>query len=170
MFKLREQKIDEIYALLLKYRIPLTDYCIRKTHGNYSYVEDLIQDIMLSACVRRDELHSNASEFWKRRWLFSVARTELFKYHQRKKHRITTVLLPIHIDTAEEDVSTLLTDLALEALNDTEFDILKMRIDGYSYKEIAFKHNSTDSAMRKKLQRSIEKIIKYHNITPQNKT
>lgn len=37
MFKLREQKIDEIYALLLKYRIPLTDYCIRKTHGNYFY-------------------------------------------------------------------------------------------------------------------------------------
>ena len=169
MFELREQKLDEIDALLLKYRVPLTDYCIRKTHGDYSAVEDLIQDIMLAACVRRDELDSEAEERAKRRWLFSVARSETFKYHQRKKRRIQTVWATRRIDPLEETVSSLLMELAHEALNDTEVDILQMRIDGYSYKEIAVKYRSTDTAMRKRLQRSIEKIIKYHNITPKNK-
>lgn len=166
--QIRQQKLDEIDALLLKYRVPLTDYCIRKTHGNVSAVEDLIQDIMLAACVHRDEFDSRSSEKTQHKWLFSIARTEMFKYHQRKKHRIRTVRSPHSIDPFEETVSSLIMDLAHEALSESEADIIQMRIDGFSYKEIAVKHGGTDVAMRKKLQRSIEKIIKYHNINTNN--
>ena len=88
MFDLRQKKIDEIGALLIKNRVVLTDYVIKKTHGNLNEVEDLIQDIMLAACVRRDEYYSGLSEKAQRRWLISVARSELFKYHQMKKRRV----------------------------------------------------------------------------------
>ena len=43
MFDLRQKKIDEIGALLIKNRVVLTDYVIKKTHGNLNEVEDLGQ-------------------------------------------------------------------------------------------------------------------------------
>lgn len=92
----------------------------------------------------------------------------MFKYHQRKKRRIKTVFSSHSIDPLEESVSSLIIDLAREALSDSEADIIQMRIDGYSYKEIAIKHGGTDVTMRKRLQRSIEKIIKYHHINTSN--
>lgn len=37
MFDLRQKKIDEIGALLIKNRVVLTDYVIKKTHAGCSY-------------------------------------------------------------------------------------------------------------------------------------
>ena len=113
MFDLRQKKIDEIGALLIKNRVVLTDYVIKKKHGNLNEVEDLIQDIMLAACVRRDEYYSGLSEKAQRRWLISVARSELFKYHQMKKRRVKMTWSPFLADLGEETSSSLLMDLVV---------------------------------------------------------
>lgn len=164
MIDLRRKKIDEIDALLIQHRVVLTDYVIKKTHGNFSEVEDLIQDIMLAACVRRDEYDSGMSGKAQRRWLLSVARSELFKYHQRKKHRVKTDWNPFPEAPGEETSSSMLMDLAREALTVSEADLIQMRIDGFSYNEIAVKYNSNAAAMRKRVSRCIDKIINYHHI------
>ena len=162
IIELRNAKLDKIASLFLKYKEPLVDYCVKKTHGNESEAVDLVQDIMLQACVQRDELDIDDSEQTQRQWLFSIARQVLFKYHQRKLHRVKIVTMrDIEAPTTPDD-SSMLTDLADEVLDPSDADILKMRLDGFSYKEIALAHHSNDSAMRQRLHRSIKKLIQYH--------
>ena len=163
IIELRNTKLDKIDSLFLKYKEPLVNYCVKKTHGNESETIDLIQDIMLQACVRRDELDIDDSESKQQQWLFSIARQVLFKYHQHKLHRVKIVTMRDIEAPTTPDESSILTDLADEVLDPSDADILKMRLDGFSYKEIALAHHSNDSAMRQRLHRSIKKLIQYYH-------
>lgn len=164
MQKTRQEKIDQITALLLKHRERLVSLCIKKAHGDIEEVHDLVQDIMLHACKRRDELPDGESR--RERWLFSVARSVMFRHRQRKQRRPALIKLcddPVD-DTSDEQAASDLMDLAREALDDSEIRVLQLRIEGYTYDEIGAATGASGATMRKQMERIIDKIRKHHNI------
>ncbi|MCR4931684.1 MAG: sigma-70 family RNA polymerase sigma factor [Bacteroidales bacterium] len=159
--KLRQKKIDEIDRLLLKHGEKLVGLCIKKTHGCEEEVRDLVQDIMLQACMQRDDLPDGERE--RERWIFSLARSELFKYNQRKHHRIMfSLLAPPHEPATE--IENHLMEYAEGILNSGEMEILKLKTEGYTYNEIAVKTGKSNDVLRKQMERIIVRIRKYHNI------
>lgn len=161
MDDLRQKKIDEIDNLLLKYGKRLVGLCIKKTHGCEEEVRDLVQDIMLNACMQRDDLPDGERE--RERWIFSLARTELFKHNQRKRHRAKfSLITPSHEPAT--DLENHLMEYAEGVLNDSELQILQLKIDGYTYNEIGAKVGKSGDTLRKQMAKIIVKIRKYHNI------
>ena len=168
--KRNSEKIGELFD---KHRKHLIRICAQKTGGNVEETVDLVQDIMLHALQRRDEFIPLCDDRERKRWLFSVARSVIFRYSQGKRRRpVFTRLLPDHENVDEttgyDSARSELMELARAALDTDEVEVLQMRIDGYTYGEIAAVKGCTDEALRKRFGRMIEKIQKYHNITVKN--
>ena len=164
MENLRLENIETIEALLLQHREWLVTLCVRKARGDYEEARDLVQDIMLHVCVHRDEMPDGDRS--RERWLYSIARNVLFLHGQRKQRR--PILVSLHNEPADDISDKLraeeLMALAREALNDDELNIIRQRLDGYTYDEIGAATGHTGAAMRKQMERIISKIRTYHNI------
>ena len=166
--KQRETYIESVTCLLQKHIEYLQQLCATKVHGDYEESRDLLQDIIESALLRREELAGMTSESQRYRWLYFVARRVIFKHFQLKHHRIPTQKMSSLSDILDkESLATQLDevmDLAREALTDNEMKIISLRIEGYTYAEIADIMGINDVALRKMMERAIIKIRKYHNI------
>ena len=165
--KINSERIGE---LIDKHRKHLIHICAKKTGGNVEETFDLVQDIMLHALQRRDEFIPLCDDSARKRWLFSVARSVIFRYNQGKRHRpVFTRLLPdqefVDETAGYDSARSELMELARAALDADELKVLQMRIDGYTCGEMAAVKGCTDEALRKRFGRIIEKIQKYHNIT-----
>jgi RNA polymerase sigma-70 factor (ECF subfamily) len=64
-----ERRMREIFTANVR---PLRRFLLRQTHGQVEAAEDLLQETMLRAWRKVDELPQNAESI--RRWLFTVAR------------------------------------------------------------------------------------------------
>ena len=163
-----QRKIDEIEKLVLRHSQALQRLCAEKAHGHYDEARDMMQDIVLTCCQRRDEFRDDFDDSEGKRWLFSVARTVIFRHNQRKRHRIALVRLnPDSPIVSEQDLGSLhntLLEMATECLTPGEQRLVSLRLEGYTYDEIAAMTGTSGAALRKQMERSIKKIRIHHDI------
>ncbi len=129
----------------------------------YSYILSLSHDAALSEDISQDvflevvkSVHRFRGESDIRTWLFSIARHKWFGYLRKKNKTPEEVSLsefiPYDGKSPEDEVYMAEIVKRIYEIIDSEQertkDILCMRIDGYSFYEIAKKHNISESSAR----------------------
>lgn len=144
-------EITVVY-LYQKYKNDVYAYLISLTHDK-TLSEDLTSETFLGAIKSISKYRGEAGI---KTWLFSIAR---FKWYEHlRKNKLDFVgddLIEIYagseINIEKEFVNHQLISRIYELLNfETEKNknIVLMRVDGYSFYEIALKHNITESSAR----------------------
>lgn len=111
-------------------------YALTLTRGNADEAKDLTQDVMMKAWEKRHQF-TNGSV---RAWMRIITRNHFISYHHRIKQNTPAM---IDIDECKKGVSDVDKDLsdeltyALKKVRPLYRKLLKMRIEGYQYNEIA---------------------------------
>lgn len=171
MDEFRNKQIEDIGALLLRYREQLVGYCANRMHGDIEDVRDLMQTVTLAALIRRDELSECDTEDKRLHWLMTVARSEASRYNRQKRLSIIHIgsienryaAFLSHADT-EDSLGAELLEHARESLRPDEVEIVRLRIEGYTLKEIAHSIGKTHGAVRKQMKRIIDKMRTHYNL------
>lgn len=136
-----EQNKNDVYSYLLSL-----------TH-NKPLSEDLTSDVFLGAIKALPTFRGDSSI---KTWLFSIARYKWYEHLRKSKKELAPedfMRIYLSKDTnletamvAKELVGRIYE--LLERETDKNRDVLLMRVDGYSYFEIAQKHNISESSAR----------------------
>jgi len=140
----------------------------------YTYLYSLCQDASLSEDLASEvflEVVKSISTFRGqsdiKTWLFTIARRRWYAYLRAKKHQVQTESIHDLFDTEalgstddRNEVEEIIREL-LSAEPPLVRNIVQMRIDGYSYYEIAAKHKISENSARVVYFRSKSKIRKY---------
>ena len=155
-----KQLLAELFE---KYYIDVYTYLYSLCH-DASLSEDLASDVFLEV-VKSISTFRGESDI--KTWLFSIARHRWFAYLKKKNRQVQTESIHDLYDTAElgtTDSVNEVTELIRELLSDESAltrDVVRMRLDGYSYHEIATKHKISENSARVVYFRAKSKIRKY---------
>ena len=155
-----KQLLAELFE---KYYIDVYTYLYSLCH-DASLSEDLASDVFLEV-VKSISTFRGESDI--KTWLFSIARHRWFAYLKKKNRQVQTESIHDLYDTAElgtTDSVNEVTELIRELLSDESAltrDVVHMRIEGYSYYEIATKHNISENSARVVYFRAKSKIRKF---------
>lgn len=152
--------LEELFE---KYYVDIYTYLYSLCH-DASLSEDLASDVFLEV-VKSISTFRGQSDI--KTWLFSIARHRWFAHLKRKKRQIQTESIHDFYDTAElgttddvNEVAELIWEL-LSGESPLTRDVVQMRIDGYSYYEIAAKHKISENSARVVYFRAKSKIKKH---------
>ena len=155
-----KQLLAELFE---KYYIDVYTYLYSLCH-DASLSEDLASDVFLEV-VKSISTFRGESDI--KTWLFSIARHRWFAYLKKKNRQVQTESIHDLYDTAElgtTDSVNEVTELIQQLLSDESAltrDVVRMRLDGYSYHEIATKHKISENSARVVYFRAKSKIRKY---------
>ena len=155
-----KQLLAELFE---KYYIDVYTYLYSLCH-DASLSEDLASDVFLEV-VKSISTFRGESDI--KTWLFSIARHRWFAYLKKKNRQVQTESIHDLYDTAElgtTDSVNEVTELIRELLSDESAltrDVVRMRLDGYSYHEIALRHKISENSARVVYFRTKSKIRKY---------
>ena len=149
--------------LFEKYYIDVYTYLYSLSH-DASLSEDLASDVFLEV-IKSIATFRGESDI--KTWIYSIARRQWFAYLKRKNRQVQTESIHDLYDTAmlgTTDTVNEVAELILEFLSGESAltrDVVQMRLDGYSYYEIAVKHKISESSARVVYFRAKSKIRKY---------
>ena len=155
-----KQLLAELFE---KYYIDVYTYLYSLCH-DASLSEDLASDVFLEV-VKSISTFRGESDI--KTWLFSIARHRWFAYLKKKNRQVQTESIHDLYDTAElgtTDSVNEVTELIRELLSDESAltrDVVRMRLDGYSYHEIALRHKISENSARVVYFRAKSKIRKF---------
>ena len=155
-----KQLLAELFE---KYYIDVYAYLYSLCH-DASLSEDLTSDVFLEV-VKSISTFRGESDI--KTWLFSIARHRWFAYLKRKNRQIQTESIYDLYDTTAlgaTDVFNEVAELIQQILSGESAltrDVVQMRIDGYSYYEIATKHKISENSARVVYFRAKTKIKKH---------
>lgn len=160
-----ELLIKELYET---YKNDIYYYLLSLTHNSH-LSEDLTSETFLGAIT---SIHTFRGEADIKTWLFSIARYKWYEYLRKRKEEISFEELAETYIVGEDamenrihnkEVAKRCLDILNEELERTR-SIVMMRIEGYSYHEIALKFGISESSARvidfrakKKIQKILEK-------------
>lgn len=155
-----KQLLAELFE---KYYIDVYTYLYSLCH-DASLSEDLASDVFLEV-VKSISTFRGESDI--KTWLFSIARHRWFSYLKRKNRQVKTESIHDLYDTAElgatddfNEVAELIREI-ISSESALTRDVVQMRIDGYSYYEIAAKHKISENSARVVYFRAKSKIKKH---------
>ena len=155
-----KQLLAELFE---KYYIDVYTYLYSLCH-DASLSEDLTSDVFLEV-VKSISTFRGQSDI--KTWLYSIARHRWFAYLKKKNRQVQTESIHDLYDTAElgatdsvNEVAELIQEM-LSGESALTRNVVQMRIDGYSYYEIAAKHKITENSARVVYFRAKSKIRKY---------
>lgn len=143
-------------------------YLVSITHDS-GLSEDLTSETFLAA-IKSISRYKGEADI--KTWLFSIARHKWYEYLRKRKKEVSfDDLAGIYIeenkDIEEQFVQSQIVKMCLSVLDkepEQARNIVKMRIEGFSYYEIAKKYNISESSARvinfrtkKKVRRILEK-------------
>lgn len=140
-------KIEKLY---LQYKKDIYIYLMSLTH-NPLLSEDLLSDTFLGAIKSLPAFKGNSDV---KTWLFSIARYKWFEYLRKEKKDIAfddLAMLYITEGVENKIVEKKAVSRILELLDCEEKrskDIVLMRINGYSYYDIALKYQISEGSAR----------------------
>lgn len=141
--------IKNIYE---KYKEDVFRYLVSLTH-NPSLSEDLVSETFISAIKSLPKFRGDSDI---KTWLFSIARYKWYEYLRKKKEEVSFDDLAknylrektdLESSVIEGEIADMIIYL-IEKESPRTKDIILMRIKGYSFYEIAEKHNISESSAR----------------------
>ena len=154
-----KQLLAELFE---KYYIDVYTYLYSLCH-DASLSEDLASDVFLEV-VKSISTFRGESDI--KTWLFSIARHRWFAYLKKKNRQVQTESIHDLYDTAElgmtddENEAAELIQQLLSGESALTRDVVRMRLDGYSYHEIALRHKISENSARVVYFRAKSKIRK----------
>lgn len=141
-----------IKKLYEDYKSDVFYYLVSITHDS-NLSEDLTSETFLAA-IKSISRYKGESDI--KTWLFSIARHKWYEYLRKRKKEVSFEnLAEIYIekgkDIGEEFVQSQIVEMCLRILDkepEQSRNIVKMRIEGFSYYEIARKYNISESSAR----------------------
>ena len=155
-----KQLLAELFE---KYYIDIYTYLYSLCH-DASLSEDLASDVFLEVVK---SISTFRGESYIKTWLFSIARHRWFAYLKKKNRQVQTESIHDLYDTAELGITDDINEAAeliqqlLSGESALTHDVVRMRLDGYSYHEIALRHKISESSARVVYFRTKSKIRKY---------
>ena len=155
-----KQLLAELFE---KYYIDVYTYLYSLCH-DASLSEDLASDVFLEV-VKSISTFRGESDI--KTWLFSIARHRWFAYLKKKNRQVQTESIHDLYDTAElgmtddENEAAELIQQLLSGESALTRDVVRMRLDGYSYHEIALRHKISENSARVVYFRAKSKIRKF---------
>lgn len=151
-----------IKSIYEEYKQDVFAYLVSLTHDS-TLAEDLLSDTFVGALQSLPRFRGDADI---KTWLFSIARNKWYEYLRRQKPTISLDRLAERYLLGETDLESLvvkreLAEKMLRLLNNEQprtKDIVLMRVEGYSFLEIAQKHNLSESSARVIDHRAKKKI------------
>lgn len=144
-------------ALLCRHRRLVWTLCWARARGDLERCRDLVQDVSLSLWEHYGKLRPEASALEERAWVVWHTRSVLNHHHRRP----TPVLVPLPTDlSSEEDSCKETLDELLDRLNNTDRQLVQLRLEGYTADEIAEKTGLKRDAVYQRLHRIIERLRK----------
>ncbi|MBU5675089.1 RNA polymerase sigma factor [Alkaliphilus sp. MSJ-5] len=141
------KQIENLYIL---YKQDIYNYLLSLTH-NQTLSEDLLSDTFVNA-IRSIESFKGQSSV--KTWLFSIARNLWLQKIRKEKHTVEyNDLLELYVsDSIAERLITKETAIRIKNLllekDDRTQKIVNMRVEGYSFGEIAQEVNISESSAR----------------------
>ncbi len=143
---------NTIQAIYEQYKNDVYAYLMSLTH-NKPLSEDLTSDVFLGAIKALPVFKGNSSI---KTWLFSIARHKWYEHLRKSKKEIAPEdLMRIYLSNDTNLEATMMTkalvDRIYEMLEEEPHKnkaIVMMRVNGYSYFEIAQQHNVSESSAR----------------------
>ena len=153
-----KQLLAELFE---KYYIDVYTYLYSLCH-DASLSEDLASDVFLEV-VKSISTFRGQSDI--KTWLISIARHRWLTYLKRKKRQVQSIhelynTAELGATDAVNEAAELIQEL-LSGESTLTRDLVQMRIDGYSYYEIASKHKISENSARVVYFRAKSKIRKY---------
>lgn len=157
-----------IKKLYKDYKSDVFYYFVSITHDS-NLSEDLTSETFLAA-IKSISRYKGEADI--KTWLFSIARHKWYEYLRKRKKEVSfDDLAGIYIeenkDIEEQFVQSQIVKMCLSVLDkepEQARNIVKMRIEGFSYYEIAKKYNISESSARvinfrtkKKVRQILEK-------------
>ena len=136
--------IDKLYEY---YHLDLYRYLLGQTHDAH-LAEDLLSETFCAAITSLPRFRGDADV---KTWLFTIARRRWYAYLKGKKRQVQTESIHDLYDSEElgsTDVRNEVVEIIRELLSVETLlvrDVVQMRIDGYSYYEIAAKHKISEN-------------------------
>ena len=155
-----KQLLAELFE---KYYIDVYTYLYSLSH-DAPLSEDLASDVFLDV-VKSISTFRGESDI--KTWLFSIARHKWLDYLKKKNRQVKTESIHDLYDVAElglNDEVNEVADLIQKLLSGESAlirDVVQMRIDGFSYYEIAAKHHISENSARVVYFRAKSKIKKH---------
>ena len=139
-------------SLYESYQNDVFAYLLSFTH-NKALAEDLTSEVFLTALI---SLHSFKGKSAIKTWLFGIARNKWYEYLRKDKKDITEEFLLYNYTLSDIDFSDRVSKNdcikkiyeILSEINTKQKQIFFMRINGYSYAEIAEKGNISEVSAR----------------------
>ncbi len=157
--------IKDIYE---KHRQDVYRYLVSLTH-NPTLSEDLVSETFLAVIKSLHNFKGNSDI---KTWLFAIARNKWYGYLRKKNYSISFDCLAKEYLSQGEDLEKSIINktmvdkvmMLLKDEDDIKRGIVLMRIQGYSFYEIAMKYNISESSARvidfrtkKKIREILEK-------------
>ena len=125
--------------------------------------EDLTSEVFLEV-IR--SIGSFRGESDVKTWLFSIARHRWYGYLRRKKRQPRTENIEEYLDLGVRDVHSFddpmqIVESLLQGESDLTRNVVRMRLDGYSYYEIGAECGISESSARVVYFRAKSKLKKY---------
>lgn len=141
--------IKDIYE---KHRQDVYRYLVSLTH-NPTLSEDLVSETFLAAIKSLHNFKGNSDI---KTWLFAIARNKWYGYLRKKNYSISFDCLAKEYLSQGEDLEKSIINktmvdkvmMLLKDEDDIKRGIVLMRIQGYSFYEIAMKYNISESSAR----------------------
>lgn len=128
-----------------------------------SLAEDLSSEVFLSVVKSIPSFRGDADI---KTWLFTIARRKWFDYLRKRERQIPTESIhglheAVHPESrsGEREMLCLIRQI-LQTESEMTLQIVQMRLDGYSYYEIAAKHQISENSARVVFFRAKSKIKK----------
>ncbi len=142
----------DIKSLYIEYKDDLYRYLISITN-NPSLSEDIVSETFLTALKSLQKFKGQSSI---KTWLFSIARYKWYEYLRKNKIGDSLdSMAGIYLKDGVNIEESLITKETIERIyqllsqeDERKKDVILMRIQGYSFLEIAEKHNISESSAR----------------------
>ncbi len=164
MLKVKNGDLDALAPLFEKYNVQLYSFFLRLCKCKATS-EDLTQNVFQRIIKYRSSFRFD-SRF--RPWIFQIARNVLASHFRSNPHKAE--FKEVEDIPEEETESTEVQDktlfLALKQLSKEEQQIIELsRFQGLKYKEISHITGNSESAVKVKVHRAIQKLRKHYFAT-----
>lgn len=155
-----EERYIRFDALWEKYQNLVMYMCLSYARYDDELGKDYSQEVALAIYANVAQLRQDANTFAEIKWIRKVTIATLRKHDHKTKIDIVPLKKEAFEKVIEEtNVAAERLDELMHYLNDSEYLLLKLILEGFNYKEIAMINGSTESAVKVQVFRIKKKII-----------
>ena len=146
----KKEVLSLLEKLYMAYKDDIFRYLVSLTHDS-AVAEELLSEVFLSALTSLHRFRGDSSE---KTWLISIARNTYFSWLRKKKIDLPLEMLtgvyatdsPLENIISREKLERVME--IIDEMDEKSRITIKMRADGFSYKDISAKLNIAESSAR----------------------